>query len=102
MVADYVDAVRDGFWLSVFADRSYTSVLIRDSPLAAVGYHMCCYCELWVVGVFCVLAWRREKSDFKLWISGIADILMPMAYLTYLAEGILDMKQNTLLNYVGM
>ena len=41
---------------------------------------MCCYCELWVVGVFCVLAWRREKSDFKLWISGIADILMPMAY----------------------
>ncbi len=27
-----------------------------------------------------MLAWRREKSDFKLWISGIADILMPMAY----------------------
>ena len=27
-----------------------------------------------------MLAWRREKSDFKLWITGIADILMPMAY----------------------
>ena len=33
-----------------------------------------------MVGIFYVLAWRREKSDFKLRISGIADSYMPMAY----------------------